>query len=84
MKFNLYSVFDVVANSFASPFLSPNDRVATRSFADLVKDPQSRVHHNPADYSLYIVGTFDDESGIIESEKKFVVQARNFVNGKTE
>lgn len=66
MKFSLYAIYDSVAATYAPPFIQTNDRLAERSFRDLVNDPASRVNKNPGDYSLVTLGTFDDETGELE------------------
>lgn len=62
---SLYSVRDVKAQTFCNPFASLNDQTARRDFAHAAQDKTHGIGQNPEDYSLYLVGTFDDESGEI-------------------
>lgn len=76
MKLNIYAVYDVKAGNFATPFFFLNDGVAIRNFTDLTNDPQSRVNAHPGDYSLYSMGDYDDNSGLVKSKKPLqIVQA---------
>lgn len=59
------SVFDSKAACFSNPFYSPNIPVATRDFSAACMDKNSGISRNPEDYSLFQVGTFDDESGLL-------------------
>lgn len=61
----MYSVYDKAAGSFNIPFFQLNDRVAIRSFMDLVRDERSQVSKHPEDYDLWCLGSFDDASGLI-------------------
>lgn len=84
------SVFDSALNAFGRPFFVPSTGVALRSFADEVNRPGAQPQENPMnahpdDFSLYSLGTFDEESGEFKSpgrpellvRAKDVVQTRN-------
>lgn len=59
-----YSVFDVKAANYAAPFFTFNDQTAIRILTDAVADPSTVICQHPEDYSLYWVGTFDEDTGI--------------------
>ena len=63
MKLFIYSIYDNLAKSHATPFFAVNDDVARRSFVDLVADPRTTVAQHPDDFTLFCVGVFDTESG---------------------
>lgn len=63
MIVNAYAVFDRKSLVFSPPFYSPTDGSATRAFADAANDPQAPVGAHPADYVLFLVGTYDDNKG---------------------
>lgn len=69
MKTKCYSVFDTKAAVFGAPFFSPKDGLAVRMFTDLVNDRSTTVGRHPEDFTLYVVGEFDDETGTIASQK---------------
>lgn len=68
MKLLSFSIFDVKADLYNTPFFFPTVAMALRAFADLANDPQSFVAKHPEDYKLVQVGTFDDSLGRLEGE----------------
>ena len=65
MILSVYSVFDAKLAAYNVPFFARTDADATRSFGDLCLDPRSRVAQHREDYSLYRLGQFDDETGLL-------------------
>ncbi|QXP08334.1 MAG: nonstructural protein [Arizlama microvirus] len=62
---NLYSIYDSVAGKFGTPWTADNDNVAKRAYERLATDGSSDVHHNPKDFTLYALGSFDNQTGKI-------------------
>lgn len=60
---NIYSILDVKSGAYGVPFFAKNNSIACRSFFRLLDDPDSMCSYAPADYRLYHVGGFDDDSG---------------------
>lgn len=77
MKLHLFSVRDAKAEAFIPPFVLPNEAMAVREFTGCVNDRQHAFSRNAEDYSLYEVGTFDDQTGVITrpNEPRFIVKA---------
>lgn len=69
MKVNVYSVFDEKAGAYLQPFFMVNDAMAIRAVKNAVSDPDHNFSLNAADYTLFRVGTWDDDGGILTSEK---------------
>lgn len=69
MKLNIYAVFDSKAAAYASPFFMQRDTMALRAFTDLTNDRQSSINKHPEDYSLWKIGSYDDDTGLVESCK---------------
>ena len=61
---NVYSVRDV-KTGFGPLMVMDNDAVALRSFSISCQQTDSMMHWCAADYSLFAVGSFDDESGFL-------------------
>lgn len=57
------AVRDSAAAAFMRPFFVPTVGLALRSFQDEVNNKESPMHQHPADYELFQVGTFDEDSG---------------------
>lgn len=65
----LYSVRDSLSRFF-DPRVELNDAVALRNFTASVLDdsPGNLLNSCPADYSLFYVGAFDDDTGVLIPE----------------
>lgn len=77
----LFSVLDKLAGVYGLPFCAKNQALAVRDFAHACRDSQSGLHRNPSDYSLWLVGEFDDQTGQVLGQSKltFVADATQFV-----
>lgn len=66
MIYGLYSMRDA-KTGFMAPQCEPNDQAAIRNFHHAVlNSDQSLLKSHPQDFSLYLVGKFDSDSGIID------------------
>ena len=61
----LYSIFDAKANTFCAPFVCVSNGVAVRQLMDLVQDEKTTISKYPEDFSLYFIGDFADDSGML-------------------
>lgn len=52
---------------------------AIRVFKDMIADPNTPQNKHADDYDIYIVGTFDDQTGQIDPE----IPPRKLADGKT-
>jgi len=59
----LFSIYDGKIRSFMRPFLDAHTGSALRSFEQACKEPTSPFAQFPADFVLYEVGTFNEETG---------------------
>lgn len=64
-----YSIYDKVANAYNKPFYCLNDGMAIRIFSEVVNDGKSEICSHPEDYSLFYVGDFSEQTGVIEVAK---------------
>lgn len=62
----LFSVYDSKGKFYSPPFMARNQFEATRTFQTLAKDKQTQVGQYPADYDLFKIASFDDQTGRIE------------------
>jgi len=67
MIVNVYSIFDSKSRVFSRPYYCINGDVALRGFAQLANDKQTEIGAHPADFTLFCIGTFDDELGALYS-----------------
>lgn len=66
MKLKMFSVFDQAANAYLPPFFLPTADMAVRTFRDCAQDDKHAFGAHPADYHLFELGEFDDNSGNFE------------------
>lgn len=68
MHLQIFSIFDVKADAYITPFLLPNKAMAIRAFADCVNSASHQFGQNPQDYTLFHIGSFDDTSANITAD----------------
>ena len=68
-KLKVFCVYDSKVQAFMQPFFLRSNGEAIRSFADIANDPQSNVCRHPEDFSLMLLGEYDDETGSFTNEK---------------
>lgn len=66
MIHNVYTIFDSAAAAFLPPIFLHRDEMAIRAIRDAAKNPQHEFARNPADYTLFCIGSWDDNTGTIE------------------
>lgn len=64
----IYSVFDSKAVTFCMPFVSPNDATALRDFGNAATDRSLEIGKYPTDFTLFRIGSFDKQTGIVKPE----------------
>ena len=85
MIINVYSVYDLKARCYSTPFFQHNDGVALRSFIDLVNDTRSAIYAHAEDYTLNQIGTFNDDTGeLISVKPKTLVTAASVQEPKED
>lgn len=66
MKLNIYSVYDQAAKAYTAPFFLHNDGLAIRAFQDNVNaEQENNISKHPEHFSLFKLGEFDDQKGVI-------------------
>lgn len=63
MKHKMFSVYDEKAAAFLPPFMLPTAPMAVRAIGDCVRDEKHAFCRNPADYTLFELGEFNDNTG---------------------
>lgn len=63
MILKVFSVRDSKGNVFNTPFCKHNERDAIYDFKRLVNDKQTLPGQYPKDFDLYVLGTYDDQTG---------------------
>lgn len=68
MKYKVYVVRDAAAEATMRPVFFERDAVAMRSFTLQVASGDDQMSNSPEDFTLYRVGSYDDDSMVLVSE----------------
>ena len=63
MLMKIFSIFDDKTKVYSKPFYDLTIGAAIRNFADASNDPNTHLSKHPGDFSLFLLGEFDDETG---------------------
>lgn len=78
MKANLYSVRDIKMQKYGMPFVALNDDIAKRTLASTIKAGGTTISEFPEDFQLYKLGSYDDDTGELETNNEFLANATEF------
>lgn len=65
MKMQLFSVYDSKTKTYAQPNFLINKGAALRAWEEAANDKSMQIGKTPADFTLFHIGEFDDETGVI-------------------
>lgn len=65
MKSTVAAIFDSKVKIFTQPYLFVNKGAALRTWQEAANDPQSPYCKHPEDFTMFIVGEYNDETGIL-------------------
>lgn len=73
----MFVIYDNVAELYSSPFFNVRQEAAIRDVLRAALSDESEIFHAPKDYDLYLIGEYDDETGIVtaNAEKEFITNA---------
>lgn len=63
MKMKVFTVFDSKIGAYMQPFFMPTFGAAIRAWIDTVNQPDTQFAKHPADFTLFEIGEFDEETG---------------------
>ena len=72
MKYGRFSIYDEKAQAYLPPFILPDTGMAIRTFGACVNSQEHQFGKHPADYTLYQIAEFDDDTGIPTPDKKTI------------
>ena len=70
MRLNIYTIFDTAAAVYKRPFVAQADGEVLRVFKDMALNKDHEIGAHPEDYSLWRIGTFDDNTALVVAETK--------------
>lgn len=82
----VFASFDVKAAAFGTPIFLPTSGLAIRMFSDSCADPRSPMAQHPADYTLLELGTYDPNTGRLESHPQplWLASAADIISKKVK
>lgn len=63
----IYAIYDAAAKAYLSPVFQQTDGLAIRAWIRTVCDDQTQFAQNPEDYTLFLIGEYDDSTAKITS-----------------
>lgn len=66
MEIQMFTVYDSAAGAYLEPFFAPTLEFAMRGFREAVNKPGHQFARFPEDYTLFHVGSFDPQSGVVD------------------
>lgn len=79
MTYGLFSVKDELTSHFLAPVMMMNEDEAKRQFKSQVNNIQL-WKDNPSDFSLYKLGSFDEDTGEILYKPEKIIGGRSVLN----
>lgn len=73
MKLKLFALYDEALEAYGGPMIYTTAGQATRDFTDQVNNKDSAINKHPEHYGLHYLGTYDNQSGRIDSEIPILV-----------
>lgn len=77
MQHSIFTVYDDKAKAYLPPFFMHRAAMAIRTFTDACNDESHQFGKNPADYTLFEIGVYDDETATIKNHNSL----KNLANG---
>lgn len=63
-----FSIYDQKAGAYLPPFILPRIEMAKRTFGDCINSDSHQFAAHPEDYTLFLLGTWDDETSLFKPE----------------
>jgi len=66
MLLKIFTIYDSKTEAYMSPFFNQSTGGALRSFEEACRDENSTFHKYPSDFTLFEIGSFDDNTAQIQ------------------
>ena len=81
----MFCVYDNKAEAYLNPFFLPMKAMAIREFQNCVNDENHAFGRNPADYTLFMIGVWDGDSGkVIDTDTSSLGNGVEFLQTQSE
>lgn len=68
MILKMYCIYDGAAKAFNTPFYRKMEAEALRAFRNTI-NAETVIAENPHDFSLFYLGTYDDDTGLVDQSE---------------
>ena len=72
MILKIFTVYDSKVEAYMTPFFERSSGSAIRGFEQTCLDGKSSFSLYASDYTLFEIGTYDDETGMVEAYPSFI------------
>jgi len=69
MIHRVFTVYDSKSEAYLQPFFLQTVGQAVRSITDCVRDSNHQFNRHPEDYTLFEIGSFEDNTAVFEVHK---------------
>lgn len=69
MQLQIFTVYDSKAEAYMAPFYMNTKGQAIRAFTDSANDPNHQFYKHPEDYTLFLLGQYQDENASFHLQK---------------
>lgn len=69
INLQMYTIKDEKSCIYNTPFYADNVTDAVRTFTVTAENPKSAINKWPQEFSLYFVGTYNQQTGIVSQPK---------------
>lgn len=66
MIMTVFAIYDSGVSTWMVPIFARNKGEIMRSFIEAVNNPESKFFKHPADYTLFEIGTWDDDKCVFD------------------
>lgn len=84
MKLLILAIRDAKSQLYGNPLFFVTKGAAVRAFSDVINDGKSDYAKHPEDYSLWQLGTYDDQTGDIAPLDKGILPVIQGITLRTE
>jgi len=81
MIHKMFAIYDEKAEAYLQPFFMPKTAMAIRTIINCINDPDHSFNRHTSDFTLFMIGEFDDTSAQFHEMKKSL---GNLVEYKTQ
>lgn len=75
----IYAIYDQATEAYGQPFFVKSQGQAVRSFKEECENKESQFNKHPADYELWYIGEYDEETAVITKNiPERVARAQDF------